>query len=119
LKNKKVLILGYAYLKDSDDDRNSPSKVLAELLTESGSTVVIHDPFISAYTGSVEQKAVGCDAVVLMTAHSAYKELNLPVIKDAMRTPILIDGRNVIDRNAAKNSCFKLVRLGDSSQENS
>ncbi len=118
LSGKKVLILGYAYLHDSDDDRNSPSQTLAEFLEQSGAETVIHDPYIKEYKGSVEEKAQGCHLAVLMTAHSEYQQLNLDGLVSALQSPLLIDGRNVIDPEDASKSGLDLVRLGDTSRRN-
>ena len=117
LKGKKILILGYAYLQDSDDDRNAPSQVLVQALEAAGAVPVIHDPFINAYKGTVLEKAQDCEVAVLMTAHSEYQQLDLAGIASALRNPILIDGRNVITPQAAQQAGLTLVRLGDSSRE--
>ncbi|HQE92304.1 MAG TPA: nucleotide sugar dehydrogenase [Anaerolineae bacterium] len=91
----RVLVLGYAYLEDSDDTRNSPSAVLVTRLHERGAEVVIHDPYVAGYQGDVYAMAEGCDAVVVMVAHSEYKTLDLTMLKGGLRTPILVDGRRV------------------------
>ncbi|HRU93878.1 MAG TPA: UDP binding domain-containing protein, partial [Anaerolineae bacterium] len=75
LAGSRVLVLGYAYLENSDDTRNSPSAVLVEQLRERGAEVVIHDPYVPGYQGDVYALAQGCDAAVLMVAHRAYREL--------------------------------------------
>ena len=54
-----VLVLGYAYLENSDDTRNSPSAVLVEQLRERGAEVVIHDPYVPGYQGDVYALAQG------------------------------------------------------------
>ena len=117
IKGKKILILGYAYLHDSDDDRNSPSEVLVQMLNEAGVEIVIHDPFINQYKGDVREKAQGCEAAVLMTAHSEYQALDLSTLAFAMNGSVLIDGRNMIDPDAAAKAGLALVRLGDTSRE--
>jgi len=117
LKRRKVLILGYAYLHDSDDDRNSPSQVLVHLLEKAGAQPVIHDPFISTYKGQVLEKADGCDLAVLMTAHSEYHQLNLKALAAKLKKSILVDGRNVIDPVSAEQAGLILLRLGDTSRE--
>ena len=89
LEEISVLILGYAYLEDSDDTRNSPAVVLAQLLRQRGARVVIHDPYVPGYAGDVYALAEGCDVAVLVTAHSDYREL------DWKRLPPLVDGRGV------------------------
>ena len=114
--DKRILILGYAYLSDSDDTRNSPSADLVKLIKKTGANIAIHDPFINKYSGDVIGKAESCDAVVIMTAHSEYKTLDLKRLKHAMRTPLIIDGRNVLDKKQASDLGFEFIRLGDTSK---
>ncbi|MCD6355833.1 MAG: nucleotide sugar dehydrogenase [Anaerolineaceae bacterium] len=117
LAGKKILILGYAYLSDSDDTRNSPSAQLVKYLKKSGLNYVIHDPYVKEYMGEIDGKAKDCDAVILMTAHSQYKSLYLPSLKAALKNPLIIDGRNLLDRDAVAKAGFQLVRLGDTSKK--
>lgn len=95
LNGSRVLVLGYAYLENSDDIRNSPSQVLVEALREEGTAVVIHDPFVTEYSGVLLEMAAGCDAAVLMVAHDPYCSLDLPALGAKMRTRVLVDGRAV------------------------
>ena len=112
LKEKTVLVLGYAYLADSDDTRNSPSAELEKLLNEAGASVRVHDPYIAEYAGDVYAQAVGCDAAALMTAHAEYRSLDLVKMKNALKAPVVIDGRNVIREEDAADAGVRLVRLG-------
>ncbi len=91
----RVLVMGYAYLEDSDDTRNSPSETLAQSLLEMGAEVIIHDPFVTGYQGDIINKASGCDAVVVMVRHREYQQLDLRGLKSALKLPILVDGRGV------------------------
>jgi UDP-N-acetyl-D-mannosaminuronic acid dehydrogenase len=116
LNGKRILILGYAYLNDSDDTRNSPSEDLVELIEHTGAKIAIHDPFIKEYSGDVIKKAENCDAAVLMTAHSEYTSLDLKRLKWVMQTPLIIDGRNVLDRKHVVDLGFEFIRLGDTSK---
>jgi UDP-N-acetyl-D-mannosaminuronic acid dehydrogenase len=113
LKGKKILLLGYAYLENSDDTRNSPSDDLLRLLKKEGAEIAVHDPFVAQYTGDIYALAKDCQAVVLMTAHSEYKELDFAKLKAQMKRPLLVDGRNLWDKAALKTAGFKLIRLGD------
>lgn len=94
----RVLVMGYAYLEDSDDTRNSPSEVLVRRLCDLGAHVVIHDPYVREYQGDLLPMARGCDAVIVMVAHSQYRSLELA----ALKTPILVDGRRVFDAVKAR-----------------
>jgi UDP-N-acetyl-D-glucosamine dehydrogenase len=84
LKGSSILILGVAYKKDVDDDRESPAYPLMELLRERGALVAYNDPFIPRLkptrkysfnltsTELTEDSIKGFDAVVIVTDHSAY-----------------------------------------------
>ncbi len=97
MKGARVLVMGYAYLEDSDDTRNSPSETLLRRLGELGAQAVIHDPYVREYQGDLLQMARGCDAALVMVKHRAYTQIDLAALKAVMRTPILIDGRRVFD----------------------
>lgn len=113
VKGKKILLLGYAYLENSDDTRNSPSDYLLRLLETEGAEVAVHDPFVAQYSGDLYALAKGCQAAVLMTAHSEYKTLDYARLKSQMKRPLLVDGRNLWDKTALKTAGFEFVRLGD------
>ncbi len=115
LNGRKILLLGYAYLENSDDTRNSPSNYLLSLLEGEVAKVVVHDPFVAQYAGDLYSLAENCDAAVLMTAHSDYKKLDFKKLKMQMARPLLVDGRNLWDKVALKAAGFELVRLGDTS----
>ncbi len=95
LAGARVLVLGYAYLENSDDTRHSPSAVLVEALAARGAEVVIHDPYVPSYQGDVLAMAQGCDAVVAMVKHGEYQSLDLGALQSALRVPVLVDGRRV------------------------
>ena len=115
-KDATVAVLGAAYLEETDDLRNTPALVLARRLVELGATVRIIDPYVEAleeFTVSPDVTALdGCDAMILVTAHSAFKALDLADCAQRMRTPILIDGRNVFDPDAARQAGFEFKGIG-------
>jgi UDP-N-acetyl-D-mannosaminuronic acid dehydrogenase len=108
----RIAVLGYAYLEDSDDTRNSPTRSLVARLYELGAQPVIHDPWIPEYNGDVYDRVKGCDAVVVMVAHSAYKELDLKKLKSALRSPVLVDGRRVFAGDQLLSSGLTAYRVG-------
>ncbi|MFN2114697.1 MAG: nucleotide sugar dehydrogenase [Anaerolineae bacterium] len=98
LEGATVAVLGYAYLADSDDDRNSPSAELIEHLRGRGATVRVHDPWVADFRDrDLTDCARDADALVIMTAHSAYGDLDLVSLREVVRAPIVVDGRRVID----------------------
>jgi UDP-N-acetyl-D-glucosamine dehydrogenase len=93
IKGSRILVLGLAYKPNVDDDRESPSYILMDLLTARGALVGYHDPFVPVIRPSREHghwagtKSVawnrrnigGYDLVLISTAHAAidYRELGL------------------------------------------
>jgi UDP-N-acetyl-D-mannosaminuronic acid dehydrogenase len=112
LPGSRILILGYAYLEDSGDDRNSPSEKLAKILEDAGAEVVIHDPYIPEYQGDLLDKAQGCDAVVVMVGHRLYRQINLPALKASLNFPVLVDGRHIFDGHAFSKSGWIYACVG-------
>jgi UDP-N-acetyl-D-mannosaminuronic acid dehydrogenase len=112
LLDARIAVLGYAYLEDSDDTRNSPSRSLVARLYELGAQPVIHDPWIPEYDGDVYERIKGCDAAILMVAHSAYRKMDLVRLCLALKHPILVDGRRVFDLSAASAAGFIYRGLG-------
>jgi len=85
LKNSKILILGVAYKKDTDDIRESPGVEIINILKNKGAQVDYHDPHISSFSGMrkypnlamrsielIERNLKQYDCVVIVTDHSAY-----------------------------------------------
>lgn len=102
IEDAKVAVLGYAYLENSGDTRNSPSEILVARLQELGAKVVIHDPYVPEYRGDLQEMVRGCDTVVLMVAHDAYRTTDLSELGRQVARPILIDGRHVFSPEHAQ-----------------
>lgn len=97
IEGARIAVLGYAYLENSDDTRNSPSIPLIGRLEELGAEVSVHDPYVRAYQGSLEERLRGCDALVMMVAHDEYRGLNLARLHELMAHAVLVDGRKVFE----------------------
>ncbi|MCX6386231.1 MAG: nucleotide sugar dehydrogenase [Solirubrobacterales bacterium] len=72
LSGKKIAVLGLAFKRDTDDERDSLSHKLVRLLERELADVTIHDPFVATETDSFEDAVGGADVVVLATNHSAF-----------------------------------------------
>jgi UDP-N-acetyl-D-mannosaminuronic acid dehydrogenase len=112
IPGSRILVMGYAYLEESDDTRNSPSEILVDRLRQRGAQVVIHDSYLTAYQGDILTMAAGCDAVVFMVKHRAYFEIDLQILKTAMRHPILVDGRGIYDPAVVRHFGFVFRGIG-------
>ncbi len=138
LDGARITVLGVAYLEDSDDTRNTPAVPLINALLEKGARVVAHDPYVRQLNGvdllgpaeltrNLEMALNDIDAVVIVTKHRQYYDLDLAWLKDTMqpaptpesglesRMPILIDGRNVFNAVTARAAglAYKAIGKGD------
>ncbi len=97
LSSARVVVMGYAYLENSDDTRHTPSDPLIISLQKAGVETIVHDPFVEGYKGDWKTAVCGADAAVFMVAHDAYRKINLHELKLLLRNPILVDGRHIFD----------------------
>jgi len=103
----RVLLLGWSYKAGVGDARGTPACLLAESLIEAGISVSTWDPYITESDISERVNVIedvdtadGFDMVVLATAHPECISLDWEGLCSRMRTPILYDGRRVLDLNA-------------------
>jgi UDP-N-acetyl-D-mannosaminuronic acid dehydrogenase len=72
LRERKVAVLGLAFKRDTDDERDSLSHKLIRLLERELADVAVHDPVVTTPTASLEDAVEAADVVVVATNHSAY-----------------------------------------------
>jgi len=118
LVTAKVALLGLAFLENTDDTRNSPTIPLWENLKNKGiQNLIIHDPYVQDYEGvtlssDLDSCLENADCAVIVTKHDEYLDMDLNAVKEMMKTPILIDGRNAFERNNMENAGFFYAALG-------
>jgi UDP-N-acetyl-D-mannosaminuronic acid dehydrogenase len=112
LAGARIAILGYAYLEDSDDARNSPTADLVSWLQTQGASVAVHDPLVPGCERDLEQVVAGADCLVVMVRHSAYRSLDLARLGRLMRRRVLVDGRHLVDGAQAAVAGFAYRCLG-------
>ena len=113
-KNLNILVLGYAYDANSDDDRNTPTRPLLEKLDENDIKYEVHDTFIKEYQGDLYSMLKDKDGIVLMTGHDEYKGLDLEKMFKVMRNkPLIIDGRNVFNKEESRSKGFVYKGVGN------
>jgi UDP-N-acetyl-D-mannosaminuronic acid dehydrogenase len=103
-RGAKVALLGWAFLADSDDTRNTPAEPYRDHLIQAGATVNVHDPYVREYSGisviqNLDDAVKGVDAIVIFAGHYQYKNLDPEHIRilSGKTHPVIIDGRNIID----------------------
>ena len=122
LSGKKITVLGAAFKPDSDDVRDSPALDIAVQIAAAGATVTIHDPKAIEparkrfptlnYSENVESALKGADLVLHLTEWQVYRDLDPVKMKALVTNPIMIDGRNALDRSAWIAAGWKFRALG-------
>ncbi|MDD1682718.1 MAG: nucleotide sugar dehydrogenase [Methanoregula sp.] len=104
LKGAKVAILGWAFLSNSDDTRNTPSEPFRDSCIREGVQVTVHDPYVAVYPGvslvsSIDEAVKGADAIVIFAGHHQYRGLDAAYLKNltGKKHPVIVDGRNLVD----------------------
>jgi UDPglucose 6-dehydrogenase len=122
LAGKKIAVLGAAFKPDSDDVRDSPALDIAAQIAAAGATVTIHDPKAIAparkrfpalgFSEDIEGALKGADLVLHLTEWKIYRELDPAKMAKLVANPIMIDGRNALDREAWIAAGWKFRALG-------
>jgi len=109
ISGSNIGILGLSFKPGTDDVRDTPATYIIQGLLLMGAQVKVYDPFAMKkykkqypsmkikYTSSLEELAVNCDAIVLLTKWEQFKKAPWDTIARVMRKRILIDGRNFLD----------------------
>ncbi|MEI6040045.1 MAG: nucleotide sugar dehydrogenase [Candidatus Berkelbacteria bacterium] len=111
----KVAILGYAYDANSDDTRNTPTTDLMKVLDENKVKYTVQDPYVKEYNTDLGKTLKGADAIVLMVGHDEYIKVGIKGLKDMLQVsePIVIDGRNIFDKQKAEKEGFVYKGVGN------
>jgi UDPglucose 6-dehydrogenase len=122
LRGKTIGLLGLTFKENTDDMRDAPALEVGGMLRASGARVRGYDPvgMPTARTLSPEiemakdpyELAAGADALVVSTPWNEFKQLDLARIRDLMRHPVIVDGRNLYDPAVMKNLGFEYRGFG-------
>ena len=121
LRGKTIALLGLAFKPDTDDMREAPSIVLASRLLAEGADVRAWDPVVRGndkLPGAVEivdsvlDAVRGADAAVIVTEWSQLADLASDEVREAMATPLIVDGRNLLDPEATRRAGFTYEGIG-------
>ncbi len=120
LHDKRVTLLGLAFKPGTDDLREAPSLVIAARLLAEGAEVRGWDPVADArhllpeveVYDDVLEAVTGADAAVIVTEWPELTMLATAPVFEAMRTPLIVDGRNLLDPAAARAAGFAYEGIG-------
>jgi UDPglucose 6-dehydrogenase len=126
LEGKTLGILGLAFKPGTDDVREAPSLKIVQALLEESSILQMYDPQAMpnaqrvlpeepgrlSYCTSAYEAARGAHALLLLTEWEEFRRLDLVRLRQLMELPVLVDGRNLYDPEAARQAGFEYVSVG-------
>ena len=124
VKGKTVAILGLAFKPETDDMREAPALVVIDKLLKDGATVRVFDPIameeckrrigdVVTYCKNMYDAADGADVFALMTEWRQFRMPSWNVIKKVMTGNVVVDGRNIYDRQELEGMSFMYTRIGE------
>ncbi len=129
LTGRTIALWGLAFKPDTDDMREAPSRVLMEALWARGARVKAYDPAAASMAGRLygdrddlvlvsrqEEAVTGADALVICTEWKQFRVVDFAWLKSQLRTPILVDGRNLYEPDDVRRHglLYYAVGRGDS-----
>ena len=125
LRGKRLAVLGLAYKGDTDDVRESPALDIVRRLLHAGAIVTAYDPAAAEnaqallppadnlrYSPDPYEASTGADAVLILTDWREFAAMDLKRLSDAVRFPIVIDGRNLFDPRHMHDLGFTYISMG-------
>ncbi|MBO9714523.1 UDP-glucose/GDP-mannose dehydrogenase family protein [Sphingomonas sp.] len=126
VRGKTIGVLGLTFKPNTDDMRDAPSLSVIAALQDAGATIKAYDPEGAEqasklltdveFTKGPYETAEGADALVLVTEWDAFRALDLGRIAQTLKTPLLVDLRNVYPPAEAERAGLKLVSIGKASR---
>ncbi|MHB9057066.1 MAG: UDP-glucose dehydrogenase family protein [Paludibacteraceae bacterium] len=124
IKGRKAAIWGLSFKPETDDMREAPSVVLINSLLDNGCTVNVFDPVAMEeakrivgdkvnYSKDIYDAAIDADAVFLVTEWKEFRMVNWNVIRKVLKTPLVIDGRNIYDAEELKAANIHYLSIGN------
>jgi UDPglucose 6-dehydrogenase len=123
IAGKKIAIWGLSFKPNTDDMREAPALVIIEKLKAAGAEVVAYDPVameeserrignIIGYSANMYDALDSADALMLVTEWTEFRYPDWKDVKKRMKTPLVLDGRNIYDQNEMVNEGFAYFCIG-------
>ena len=117
IKDKTIAVWGLAFKPETDDMREAPSLVVIDKLLTAGCSVKVYDPIAMdecrrrignsvMYTDNMYDAAEGADAILLITEWKEFRMPSWSRVRQIMKTPVIIDGRNIYDKKEMSENGF-------------
>jgi len=122
LKGKTIAVLGLAFKPNTDDMREAPSIDIIQGMQKDGARVRAYDPVAMdearkvlkdvEYAEDTYEVMRGADALVFVTEWNPFRSLDLQKMKSLLRSPVIVDLRNIYDPAKMREHGFKYVAVG-------
>ena len=123
LEGKTIALWGLAFKPETDDMREAPALVIIEKLLAAGAKVKVYDPVAMAecrrrigdkvlYCKDMYEAVIDVDALALVTEWKSFRMPSWSVMKKVMKLPVIVDGRNVYDKEEVKAEGFAYFAIG-------
>ena len=123
IKDKTITIGGLAFKPETDDMREAPSLILIDKIIAAGGKVKVYDPIAIAecqrrigdkvtYGNDMYDAALNADALLLVTEWREFRFPNFAILSKVMNEKVIIDGRNIYDRNELDQHEFTYYKIG-------
>ena len=122
IKGKTIAVLGISFKPNTDDVRESPSINIMNNLITLGAKIKSYDPIVKVKPETLNEKVSICDnaydaitdteLLIIATEWEEFSKLDFNKIKGIMTRPIIIDGRNFLDRDCLEKKGFKYIGIG-------
>lgn len=126
IRGKQLALWGLAFKPNTDDVRFAPSINLAKLLIEEGAVIKAYDPQAMdkaccalpdlQYCNDKYEAAEGADAILILTEWGEFRSVDWAYLSSIVQHPLVVDGRNMFDKDDATSNGFHYVSIGRSSE---
>ena len=123
LRGKTIALWGLAFKPETDDMREAPALVVIDKLLKAGAAVRVYDPVAMdecrrrigetvTYCTDMYDATVDADALALITEWKVFRMPSWAVVCKAMKSPVLVDGRNIYDKQELLREGFRYSAIG-------
>jgi UDPglucose 6-dehydrogenase len=121
VKGKTIAVLGLTFKPNTDDMRDAPALIILPYLQAAGATIRAFDPeghkeaakhLQLSYCSDTYETLDGADGVVILTEWNEFRALDLPRVKAALKTPLMVDLRNIYRPAQMAEAGFTYVSVG-------
>jgi UDPglucose 6-dehydrogenase len=123
IKNKKIAIWGISFKPNTDDIRESPAIDILASLKGEGAILRVYDPKAMGNLRKIFKNEIyyaknpydaieNCDCLLILTDWDEFKKANLKKVKELLRIPLIIDGRNIYNLNKLGALGFDYISIG-------